>query len=456
MTTTKHPERWLVFLVAIMALPAALFAQDSRSPATSFQMHPGVTRAEVIDRTLGAFTGMSRRGVDAANLHGKVLCGYQGWFSCPRDGSGRGWYHWQKRGEFRPGSCSIDLWPDVSELAADERFPTPFIHADGSQAEVYSPLVAKSVQRHFKWMEDYGIDGVFVQRFAVEVRHVMGLYHVNTVLANCRAGANAHGRVWAVMYDLSGLGHGGTQVVIHDWKMLVDRMRLGRDQNDRAYLRHRGKPVVAVWGIGFNDGRQYTLDECAQLVDFLSHDPNYGGNSVMVGVPTHWRTLRGDSVADDRVHGIVRSADVVSPWMVGRFSTPDQLERISRDVWELDLKWCQDNGKDYLPVVFPGFSWHNMKTDAPLDQIPRLGGRFLWKQYVELHRVGATMVYQAMFDELDEGTAIFKCTNNPPVGASQFLDYEGLPSDHYLWLAGQGGRLIRGEIHPRQSLPDRQ
>ena len=56
---------------------------------------------------------------------------------------------------------------------------------------------------------------------------------------------------------------------------------------------------------------------------------------------------------------------------------------------------------------------------------------------------------------IDEGTAIFKCTNNPPVGASKFLTYEGLPTDHYLWLVGQGGRLLRGEIQPSDEMPAR-
>ena len=65
------------------------------------------------------------------------------------------------------------------------------------------------------------------------------------------------------------------------------------------------------------------------------------------------------------------------------------------------------------------------------------------------------MVYVAMFDEVDEGTAIFKCTNNPPVGENPIVTYEELPSDHYLWLTGEGGRLIRGERAMNQSVPTR-
>ena len=64
------------------------------------------------------------------------------------------------------------------------------------------------------------------------------------------------------------------------------------------------------------------------------------------------------------------------------------------------------------------------------------------------------MIYQAMFDEMDEGTAVFKCANDPPVGASRFLTLEGLPSDHYLWLTGQGGKLLRGEVK-EEALPVR-
>jgi hypothetical protein len=65
------------------------------------------------------------------------------------------------------------------------------------------------------------------------------------------------------------------------------------------------------------------------------------------------------------------------------------------------------------------------------------------------------MIYVAMFDEVDEGTAIFKCTNGPPVGANRFLTYEGLPNDHYLWLTGEGGRLLRGERIMQKAVPER-
>ena len=94
-----------------------------------------------------------------------------------------------------------------------------------------------------------------------------------------------------------------------------------------------------------------------------------------------------------------------------------------------------------------------MYPESRAKPIPRLKGEFLWKQYVEAKRAGATMIYQAMFDEMDEGTAIFKCTANPPVGASTFLTNEGLASDHYLKLVGAASRMIRGELPLSDAMP---
>jgi hypothetical protein len=405
-----------------------------------------------LDAVLKPYAGPSIRGVDTKTLAGKVMCGYQGWHAAEGDGCGRGWHHWKNRDGFKPGSCKFDLWPDVSELDPDERYATPFKLPNGKPAEVYSDFNPKTVIRHFKWMRDYGIDGAFVQRFVSAVLRPAGRRQFTTVLANCREGANRYGRAYAVMYDLSGLGAASMNKVMDDWKMLVEDMKITKDP---AYLHHAGKPVVAVWGFGFSDGRKYTAAEGMDLVKWLKTDPACGGCTVMLGVPAHWRTLDRDCVKDPAMHRLIMQADIVSPWTVGRFRTPEEAGDFAKKVMAPDIAWCKEKKKEYLPVVFPGFSWHNMFPDKPLDQIPRLGGRFLWTQYAEAKKAGVTMVYQAMFDEVDEGTAIYKCTNAPPVGESKFLTYEGLPSDHYLWLVGQAARMLRGELPLTETMPKR-
>jgi hypothetical protein len=61
-----------------------------------------------------------------------------------------------------------------------------------------------------------------------------------------------------------------------------------------------------------------------------------------------------------------------------------------------------------------------------------------------------------MFDEVDEGTAIFKIRNDPPVGESPFAAEPEIPGDHYLWLTGMGTRLLRGEYKAEgEALPKR-
>jgi hypothetical protein len=400
---------------------------------------------------LKPYAGPSVRGVDTSTLTGKVLAGYQGWFNCEGDGAGLGWTHWARSRSKppAPGNVVVDLWPDVSELTPGERFNTRFKFADGRPAEVFSSFHRDTVLRHFRWMREYGLDGAFVQRFANGVKDQTMRHHKDVVLANCREGANREGRAYAVMYDLSGLPAGGVARVKADWKRLRSQMHIGEDP---AYLRHRGKPLVAVWGVGFaNEKKPYTLAECRALIEFLKAD----GCSVMLGVPTGWRERKRDALADAALHDVLKLADVVSPWTPGRYQNPEEAARHGEKYWQPDLAWCREQALDYLPVVFPGFSWRNLKGNSPLDKIPRLKGGFLWSQFVAAKRAGADMIYVAMFDEVDEGTAIFKCVNEPPTGSSPFLTYEGLPSDHYLWLTGEGGRLLRGERPLATAIPVR-
>jgi hypothetical protein len=383
------------------------------------------------------------------------MCGYQGWFSAEGDGGNRGYNHWTRGGARpAPGNIRVDLWPDLSEYGPDERFPTDLVHADGTRAEVFSSFRQPTVLRHFQWMQEHGIDGVFVQRFINSVQRPNHLAHNNTVLEHCREGARRHGRTYALMYDLSGFAPGQAARLIADWKTLLRTTRL---TSDPSYLRHRGKPLLALWGCGFKDEDKArpSLADWREILNFLKNDPESGGLAIMLGVPSFWREQRRDSISDPALQEIIRMADVVSPWTPGRYRTPAAAAQHAKEVWTPDLAWCREQRLDYLPVAFPGFSWHNMKGD-PLDAIPRLQGKFFWSQIAAAKRAGADMLYVAMFDEVDEGTAIFKCTNQPPTGSGvKFLTYEGLPSDHYLRLTGLAGQVMRGALPPTDEPPAR-
>jgi len=171
----------------------------------------------------------------------------------------------------------------------------------------------------------------------------------------------------------------------------------------------------------------------------------------MIGAPTGWRSLDRDSLSDPELHNVLKLADVVSPWTPGRYRDIKGVASHADEYWKPDVSWCAKHGLDYMPVVFPGFSrYYHYGRGEKLGAIPRLKGKFFWSQIVAAKKAGCNMIYVAMFDEVDEGTAIFKCTNQPP---GRFLTYEGLPSDYYLYLAGQAGKLIRDEIPLTYTVP---
>lgn len=409
-----YPDRFISEFIALNQFPKEVVMSDPATKTTE---------------------SMSR--VRFKSIRNLVMAGYQGWFNTPEDGAGLGWKHFEKEKEFKLGKCTIDLWPDVSEY--EKTYETAFKLPDETPAKVFSSYDASTTDLHFKWMKQYGIDGVFMQRFVVSIRNQKGKDNYNKILNNAVLSAEKYDRAICLMYDLSGMEAGEEDILIRDWKELCEKYKLV-SRNNNHYVYHHGKPLVAVWGIGFNDRRKYGYEQVKKIIDFLKSE----GCSILVGVPTHWRTLTIDAVSDTRLLELVKQADIVHPWLVGRFDN-NTYEPYRKSIEE-DIKWCKANGKDYMPVLFPGFSWHNMKKDAPQNMIPRLGGRFFWKQVKGAVDAGAESLYLAMFDEIDEGTAFFKCTNTPPVGESSFITYEGEAPDHYLWLAGEAAKYLRGEL----------
>jgi len=385
---------------------------------------------------------------------GLVMAGYQGWFRPQGDGK---MYPDESR-------IHIDMWPDVSEY--EKTYPTGLRLADGSVARFFNSTDKSTVDLHFKWMKEYGVDGVFMQRFFNATRKTEEKAASTVVLRHALDAASKYDRAVAVMYDLSGLNVSGEDCssIIEDWKYLVDSLNVTNQKGTKTYLFHRGKPLVAIWGLGFPD-RPYNLRNIGiqRLIDFLKNDPKYGGCSIMLGVPTFWRDMNSDCVTDPYLHQIIKQADIVLPWMVQRFSPllHNDMDRY-RDVMLGDMKWCSENNIDYVPSIYPGFSWHNLSRSEfpddvkPVGSIPRQGGRFFWQQISTALVSGVDMLYVAMFDEVNEGTAIFKCTDNPPVSnIAKFIDMDGKSSDHYLWLTGEAAKMLRKEKPLSIKIPQR-
>jgi hypothetical protein len=400
---------------------------------------------------LQPYAGPSRSDIDATTLDGKVLCGYQGWFNTPGDGTSFGFTHWGQ-GLDRPqgGRFNVDMWPDVAEYAAEDLCEVTGLRMpDGSPARLYSAFRKGPVLLHTRWMRQYGIDGVFVSRFIAEAASPTRSRHVNRVLASLREGCHRDGRVWAMMLDLSAGRGATTKMVMDDWKFLCDRVKV---REDARYLHHQGRPVVLLWGLGFRD-RPWSPEQGAELVAFFKNEPKYGGVYLIGGVDPFWRTLRGESRPDAGWAKVYRSFDAISPWDAGRYRDDASMDRVRKQVWEGDLAELIALGKGYMPTAFPGFSWDNLRRLAPgRTMIPRRGGEFYWRQFVLFKELGIRTVFVGMFDEVDEGTAIYKVGNITPVG-KYFVTYEGLPSDWYLKLTGAATRMIRGDAPLSWKIP---
>lgn len=383
---------------------------------------------------------------------GLVMAGYQGWFNCEGDGADRGWTHYSKRGKFEDGSCTIDLWPEMDEYKV--KYKTPFKFADGSPAYVFSSFDESTVDLHFRWMKEYGIDGVFMQRFFSVLTNKNRIKHNDKVLRSAIKAANKYGVAICLMYDIGSMEDDKYELVMEDWKHLVDDLQLTNQGDKTTYLFHNDKPLVAFWGISSSGREHGHIPEIFDIMDFFKNDPVYGGCSIHLGIPSRWRTLGSDTRKDPRLHEVIKEADVVHPWLVGRFNQ-ETYEAYRQENIIDDVQWCKEHGKSYAPTVFPGFSWHNMKGDGS-NKIPRNKGEFYWKQIAGAIESGAEMIYVAMFDEIDEGTSIMKCAHEVPVGQSIFVPLDkDVPSDHYLWLTGMAGKMLRGEIPFSKELPKR-
>ena len=170
--------------------------------------------------------------VDPSTLERKFMFGYQGWFGCPADGSPLNrWQHWFAAG--RPPAAAtlrVDMWPDVSDLPPDELCDDTAHSPVRREGTALIPRTTRGPSTATSGgCRSHALAGAFLQRFTLGLRDPPVSTFRDTVARNVRSAAEANGRVFAIMYDIS--GHPRDTVVAdieRDWVHLVDALRLTR------------------------------------------------------------------------------------------------------------------------------------------------------------------------------------------------------------------------------------
>lgn len=387
--------------------------------------------------------------IDSSTLKGKIMAGYQGWFRTPEDGSGMGWNHYSRlRKTIDPSVLVVDMWPDTADFADEDKVAVPgFSHPDGSQAYVVSSHNPRIIDKHFEWMAQYDIDGAWLQHFLVgfkDGKDSLGYESRRQNMIWVRESAEKFGRVWAICFDTAAVRSDDIpDMVINEWKRVVDE---GIIDSDR-YLKENGLPVVHVWGLFYKAASNFLEPSATKrLQDFFNENGKYKATLVMGG-SWDWREIKEAGWPETYA-----SFKYYTPWNVGNKTRgPDGNVMASTGFWKGDIEKARELGMYFIPVVYPGFTWDNLRGfEAGKSNIPRRRGAFLWEQFYEARKYGLDTFYIAMFDEIDEGTAVFKICPNPPV-EGHFVGTEGMPADWYLRLIKEAKRIIKsGEPFPKE------
>jgi hypothetical protein len=382
---------------------------------------------------LGA-TGYLAKPAGAASpvgdVVGKVSVGYQGWFACRGDAAPiNSWWHWSQNGGQppSPSNTTIVSWPDMREFTAG--YTTAYANlGSGQPARLFSSYDQQTVDTHFKWMRDYGCDTAALQRFNPfggegPTRDAMAV--------KVRSAAEAYGRKFYIMYDVTSWTNMQSELKT-DWTT-----KMSAYTASPAYARQNGKPVVCIWGFGFNDpGRPFAPGPCLEVINWFKAQGCY----VIGGVPTWWRTGVNDSRAG--FLDVYHAFNMISPWMVGRTGDLAGLDSYYNNVNLGDQADCNARGIDYQPCVMPG----------DLSNGARFHGDFYWRHFYNMIRLGCQGIYISMFDEFNEGNQIAKTAENASMQPTDFghpalnADGTACSSDYYLRITNDGGRMLKGLI----------
>lgn len=366
----------------------------------------------------------------AGDVVGRITVGYQGWFACIGDGAPiNGWWHWSQNMSQAPspGNNNIKAWPDMREYA--KTYQTAYANLNNGQpATLFSSYDQSTVNTHFLWMQQNGCDTAALQRFNPNgsegpTRDAMA--------GKVRTAAETYGRKFYIMYDVTGWTDMQSEIKT-DWTS-----KMSAHTASPMYAKQNGKPVVCIWGFGFNDSNHpWDAAACLDVVNWFKGQGCY----VIGGVPREWRTGTGGSRSG--YIGVYHAFNMISPWMVGAIGSVTDSDNAYNTYTVPDQADCNANGIDYQPCVLPG--------DVSANQ--RAHGDFMWRQFYNMVRAGVQGIYISMYDEFGEGNQICKTAENQamtPAGSGLLaLDADGTAcsSDYYLRLTNDGGRMLKGQI----------
>ncbi|MGD2090942.1 MAG: DUF4214 domain-containing protein [Candidatus Aminicenantes bacterium] len=403
------------------------------------------------------------------NFKELVLAGYQGWFATPANNIIKRWSHWCKRGDPQPGGyTSFELYPDLSEYKNEDLHETGYadLHG-GGKSLLYDSDRDGVVGLHFQWMEEYGLDGIALQRFLSDIQSKVNLKWRNSTALRVKKSSEAAGKFFYIMYDITNYKKGNQLVedILDDVEeSLKKELKL---LDSPGYARQDGRPVIAIWGLGFphiHKNLHVTKEDAIRLIRKLQDSH---GCYVAGGVPYCWRLGENDSIPGWL--DVYKSFDMLIPWSVGRYPGMDDVNEHFERMWKPDKEFCAAEKIDLQRVIYPGFAWSNKKEaieqereisssrhlsgtrQAPQNQVPRLAGKFFWRQAFHVANLHLdTGAFIAMFDEFDEGTVIAKAAKNKMgIPKDQYFltldaDKDRLSSDFYLRIAAEAAKMIKG------------
>jgi len=381
-------------------------------------------------------------GSNYSEFKGKSVAGYQSWFTASNTNSG--WVHWSGNTRPAPGNSSFEVYPDVRDYDKEALSPTAFADlGNGEPSEVFTSALA--IDTHFDWMKETGIDGIAVQRFIGDSPYPI-MKSSSSHLIKIKNAAERNKKIFYICYDMSsGKDEDAwVQSIKFDWVYNVEQTN--ELTQSSAYATVNNKPVVQVWGPGFTS-RVGNATGAIELIEFLQSRGCY----VIGGVPTNWRKEEKDSKPN--FINAYKAYDMVSPWTPGRYKGINEVDNFKNNYLVPDKSFCDANGMDYMPVLFPGFAWSTWNNGTP-NHIPREQGNFMWRQAYNIKNTGCSEMYFAMFDEYDEGTAIMKAATDWSMIPTDYyfltLSADGtwLSSDYYLRVAGAASAMLKSSETP--------